>query len=145
MRIHNAITKPPITCRIDMHIDAVARLMAEYGGDSVLIVDKSGRLAGVVTERQVRIAELMRPSGDTPIIDILDSQIFSCRAEDRIESAIALMRDLHVGRMAVTDADGRPLGVLSLADLAWAIERGRTSGRSPQPWVKRRVAPSAIV
>jgi len=120
MRIKDVMTHPPVTCRTDMHMDAVVRLMSEFDCGMVVLVDRAGRLAGVITDRDVCLAMLKygQTLADTRISDVVENQVFSCGADDRLESAIGLMRDLLIRRMPVTDDAGIPIGVLSIDDVA---------------------------
>ena len=46
--------------------------------------------------------------------------VHSCRAEDGIEQAARIMREHRVRRLPVVDPDGKPVGMVSLDDLAHA-------------------------
>jgi len=127
MRIKDVMTHPPVTCRTDMTLDAVVRLMSEFDCGTVPVVDKEGRLAGVMTDRDVCLAVLTRKQtlDAIPVGDVMAKTVFSCRAEDLVESAERLMREQHIRRVPITDADHRPVGVLSIDDLARMADQAK--------------------
>jgi CBS domain-containing protein len=90
----------------------------------VLVTDE-GRLAGVVTDRDiaVQIVADQRPSG-TAVAEIYSRAAITCSSSDDVERAVALMREHAVRRLPVVD-EGRLVGVVSLGDLA--IDRDQRS------------------
>jgi CBS domain-containing protein len=130
MRIREAMSQPAVTCREDMKLDAVVRLMAEFDCGLVPVVNLEGRLSGVVTDRDICLGALNRKLtlDAIPVGEVMARQVFSCRGEELIESAERLMRDQHIHRVPVIDADRRPIGVLSIDDLARVADRARHSG-----------------
>jgi CBS domain-containing protein len=48
-------------------------------------------------------------------------EVYSCHADEAIEAAEELMADKHIRRLPVVDAEDRPVGVLSLNDLARSV------------------------
>jgi CBS domain-containing protein len=129
MRIKDVMSHPVVTCRTDMTLDAVVRLMSEYDCGVVPVVDDEGRLAGILTDRDICLAALRRaqPLQQIPVKDVMAPQVFSCRAEDLIESAERLMRDQHIRRVPVTDGAGHPVGVLAVDDLARMAAQAKKS------------------
>ncbi len=57
----------------------------------------------------------------------MSKQLFSCHSADPVTEAERLMREKQVRRLPVVDAEKRPVGILTLNDLA--REAGRVSGR----------------
>jgi CBS domain-containing protein len=55
----------------------------------------------------------------------------TCRPTDAIEDAEKIMREAQIRRLPVVDADGRLVGLISLADLAREAARERTT-KSPE-------------
>jgi CBS domain-containing protein len=83
-------------------------------------------LAGIIAEDDVCRAMLEFGTGlrQLSVKDIMSPQVFSCSPDDAAGVAQEIMRDLHLGRLPVTDKLGRPVGVL------WMDALG-LSGRSP--------------
>jgi len=123
MRIHDIMSCPAVTCPIDAALDAAARLMWEFDCGLVLGVGDDGRLAGVVTDRDICLAAYMhrKPLHLIPVARTMAKPVISVRGDDDVRAAEHLMRDNHIRRLPVIDDEGRPVGVVSVDDLVtWA-------------------------
>ncbi len=120
MHVRDVMSHPAITCPVDSALDAAARLMWEYDCGVVLVVSDDGRLGGIVTDRDICLAAYMhhKPLHLIPLAKAMVKPVISVHEEDGAESAEQLMRENRIRRLAVVDAAGRPVGVLSLDDLA---------------------------
>ena len=54
------------------------------------------------------------------IADSMHPPVYTCRADDDIEIAAVIMREHRVRRLPVVDAANKPIGMISLDDLAHA-------------------------
>jgi CBS domain-containing protein len=110
---------PPITVRIDASLyDAVSTLQSEHIG-CVLIVDEAGKLAGIFTERDLLEKAALRSLDFRAerVADYMTADPETLHPEDRIAWALNLM---HIGgyrHVPLTDAEGRPVGVVSIKDI----------------------------
>jgi CBS domain-containing protein len=84
------------------------------------VVDQEGRVAGMVTDRDICMAAYTqgRPIHAVPVEKVMAQHVFSCGANDSIEDAEAIMHQFHVHRLPVVDSEQHVVGVLSLDDLA---------------------------
>ena len=130
MRISELMSKPVITCPGSGTLDDAARLMWEFDCGIVPIVDDDGRLVGVVTDRDICMAAYTqgRLLRDIPVTVAMASRVLAVHAEDVVESAELLMHDNQVRRVPVIDSDGRPIGIVSMNDLARLALRSKRSG-----------------
>jgi len=115
-RVRDLMTRVFITCGTSAGIDAVLRSMAEYDCDTLVVVDDTGRLAGIITEDEVcrSMIEFGTRLQELSVTDIMSHEAFSCSPDDGVELAHELMTNLHLGQLPVTDKLGRPVGVLSM-------------------------------
>jgi len=110
---------PPITVRSDATLQAVVgTLQSEHIG-CVLVVDESGKLAGIFTERDLLTKVALRSLdwNEERVCDYMTADPETLRPEDRIAWALKLM---HVGgyrHVPLTDETGRPVGVISVKDI----------------------------
>jgi CBS-domain-containing membrane protein len=86
----------------------------------VPVVDGDGRVAGMITDRDVCMAAYTqgRTLGRIPVSDVMATQVHGVRETDSLEVVETLMRRERVRRVPVLDGDGRLKGILSLNDLA---------------------------
>jgi CBS domain-containing protein len=129
MHIKELMTHPAVTCSTGDHLDVPARLMWEYDCGLVPVVNDEGRLAGVVTDRDICMAAYTQgqPLHAIPVTTAMASKVLAGHADDAIEDAERLMRDAQIRRLPIVDEAGRPEGVLSLNDIARATARTRKS------------------
>ncbi len=95
------------------------RLMAEKNIGALLVVD-SGKLAGVVSERDYARKVILhgKSSQDTPVREIMTGRanVHCVRLGSTVEECMALMTDKFVRHVPVMEGD-QLLGVLSIGDL----------------------------
>ena len=120
MRIKDIMSKPVVTCPADANLDAAARLMWEFDCGIIPIVEHEGRLAGVVTDRDIAICAYTQglPLAMIPVTTAMANQVLACHEDDTIESAERLMQQSQIRRVPVLDSGGQPIGILSMNDLA---------------------------
>ncbi len=109
-----------------------ARLMKEENIGFVPICNDAGEPVGAATDRDLVIRVLAEGrSADDKIDAFVSREVVSCRLGDDIEAAERLMRDRHLSRVMICDAQGRLRGVISLADIA-DVETEETVGATLQ-------------
>jgi CBS domain-containing protein len=99
-------------------VEATQRMARADIGD-VLVVDASGALHGIVTDRDIAI-RVVAEGQDPRKIRVGDvmSPVVSVGSSATVEQAMAVMRQHDVRRIPVVDTTGRPIGVISLGDLS---------------------------
>jgi len=114
------MTPDPAFCADDVSVAEVARQMADQNIGAVPVCNADGRLAGVITDRDlaVHIVAEGRDPGSTNIAELLDNtEVVTIGADDSAEEAIRTMKDHAVRRLPVIDGT-RLVGMVSQADIA---------------------------
>ncbi len=122
--IGNLVSRMPVTVTADRSVCDAAEIMRREGVGSLLVVDSEGRLAGILTERDlayrvvasrcscdVRVGEVMTPR----------ERLVTVEPGTSIAEAARIMIDVGVRHLPVVTREGRLVGVVSLRDLARAI------------------------
>ena len=118
-----------------------ARLMRDHAIGFLPVVDRGGRLIGVVTDRDLVIRQLAenRPP-NTPVNDLMTrSGLLTCHAEEELRAVEARMAKAEKSRAVVIDRDGRCVGVVSMSDIA-QVEKPEEVGRVLHDVTKREAA-----
>jgi CBS-domain-containing membrane protein len=104
--------------------------MWEFDCGIVPIVNDEGRLAGVVTDRDICMAAYTqgRALADIPVTTAMARQVVAVHRDDSVEEVETLLADNQVRRLPVLDSDGRPVGLVSMNDLARLAARAKKSG-----------------
>ena len=105
----------------DQSVWEVARLMREENVGIVPVTDTSGRLLGVVTDRDLVMrttAEDRLPS-KVRVADVMSADDLEVvTADDSVHQVIFLMGKNQVRRIPVVARDNRLLGIIAMADIA---------------------------
>jgi CBS domain-containing protein len=130
MRIKEYMSKPVITCPDSGTLDHAARLMWEFDCGIIPVVDAEGRLTGVVTDRDICMAAYTqgRLLRDIPVTVAMATRVVAVHGDEIVETAELLMHDNQVRRVPVIDNDRRPIGIVSVNDLARLAARSKRSG-----------------
>jgi CBS domain-containing protein len=119
------MTIAPATVAPDDAARDAARVMRDQDVGAVLVLEGE-ELRGVVTDRDIAVrlvAEGRDPAG-TPVREIATSDPTAVASDRPVEDAVRLMRGRALRRLPVTE-HGRPVGIVSLGDLA--VERDSDS------------------
>lgn len=108
--------------RPDDTVYAALQLMAEKNIGAVMVIDASGRLVGVLSERDYarKVVLLGQTSRDTRAAEIMTDKVVCIAPDKRVEEAMALMTGSRIRHLPVTE-EGRLLGVVSIGDVGRAI------------------------
>jgi CBS domain-containing protein len=126
MKVKNVMVRTPLYCRPETNLGAAAELMWNGNCGFLPIVADNGKVAGVITDRDICIAlgTRNRPSGEVTVGEVTSWKVFSCTPEDDIHAALQTMKESRVRRLPVLAQDGALVGVLSIDDVALHAEPG---------------------
>jgi CBS domain-containing protein len=127
MRVQEVMARDPKTCRANDTLVAAARILWDHDCGCVPVVDDQGKPVGIVTDRDACMAAYTRGRrlDEIAVHGAMAKTLFTCRADDGLAQAIALMQQKQVRRLPVVDERGRLCGVLSVTDALRAAVAGR--------------------
>lgn len=127
-KMRDIMSPAPICMAPGESVFAAAKAMKQYGIGTVLVLT-DGKLSGLVTDRDITVRVLAenRDPLTTRIGDICSSELAVLGPDDDLEQASRLVRERAVRRIPVL-ADGIPVGVVSIGDLA--LDEDATSAMS---------------
>lgn len=102
----------------DRTVVEAAKLMANRDVGAIVVIDEEGRLAGILSERDITrrvITKGMDPK-KTTIADIMTANPDTVRPDDSALEALEIMRVRHYRHLPVVD-DGKVVGMVSVRDL----------------------------
>jgi CBS domain-containing protein len=118
MKIAKAMTKDVKMVSPSQTIQEAARAMAELDFGSLPVADND-RLVGMITDRDIAVRAVARGHGpDTPIRDVMSSEVKYCFDDDDLEEVAENMGDIKVRRLPVLNQEKRLVGIVSLGDIA---------------------------
>jgi CBS domain-containing protein len=107
------------TARADTTLMAVAGRLAEKRIGAVVVTDRAGAIAGIVSERDI-VHALAREGSDCldwPVSEIMTREVLTCSADDTIDEIMSRMTARRCRHLPVV-VDGRKLaGIISIGDV----------------------------
>ncbi len=115
------------SCAPDANLATAAGLLWEHDCGILPVVDEGHHLLGVLTDRDIcmALATQNRVASTLLIREVMTTPVHCVRLEDTAAHALKVMRQHHVRRLPVIDADGVLEGILSLNDLVLAAGESR--------------------
>jgi acetoin utilization protein AcuB len=121
------MSKHPITVTADVHIDEALKVMRDNKVRRLPVVDKDGRLVGIVSEMDLLYAS---PSPATSLSvyeihylmaritlqDVMTKEVISIEEDTALEEAARIMVDNKIGGLPVV-RDGKLVGIITETDL----------------------------
>ncbi len=122
--VEQLMSKDVRSCRAEDSLAVAARLMWEHDCGCAPIVDQDGALVGMVTDRDICMAAYTqsRAISEIPISAVMARALYTVSRLDTLPTAEAIMQERQIRRLPVVDARGRLVGILSLNDLARAVD-----------------------
>jgi CBS domain-containing protein len=120
MLVKQIMSQPVATCSPDATLNQAAQLMWDYDCGVLPIVDGEGRAIAMLTDRDVCMAAYTqgKPLSEIQVRAAISKDLFSCGPDDTLTDAERILQERQIRRVPVLDADRRPVGLLSLNDLA---------------------------
>ena len=117
-QVKDVMTQNPTSCNPSATVVDAAKVMASEDVGSVPVV-KDGRLAGVVTDRDivVRVLAEGRDPNSTTVGEIASSDLETVSPDDDLNTALRKMASSKVRRLPVVDGD-ELVGIVAQADVA---------------------------
>jgi CBS domain-containing protein len=124
--IRDVMTTNPVTLAATATVIEAAQKMKERDIGDVIVMKDDKQMCGIVTDRDIVVRAIAtgRELGKMKLDEVCSRDVTTVAPTDDIEKAIQLMRDKGVRRLPVVE-NGRPIGIISLGDLA--VERDRRS------------------
>ena len=123
--LRDIMTQRPVTVQATDTVVAAARSMRDGNIGDVVVVDND-QIQGILTDRDIVVRALAegRDPARTTVGEICSRELTTLSPDDAIGDAEKMMRDRAIRRLPVVEG-GRPVGIVSLGDLA--VERNPES------------------
>ena len=110
MKVADLMTRDVRACTIHDSLNAAARIMWEHDCGCAPVVDAHGKLAGIVTDRDICMAAYTQgvPLEAIPVERVMSARVISCSRGDDLETAHRLMRTHEIHRIPVVDSKRAP-------------------------------------
>jgi CBS domain-containing protein len=132
MRVEDIMTPSPETCRPDDNVATAVALLWEADCGVLPVLDHGGRVAGIVTDRDICIALGTRDvrASDLRVAAVMRPAVHTCAPAEDVLAVLARMAEHRVRRIPVVDSANRLVGIVSLNDLVLAAGSGPRAVRA---------------
>ena len=116
--IRDVMTSDPKTVDFEAPITEAAQLMRDNDTGAILVTEND-ELKGIVTDRDIVVNALAEGNSDAKVEDVASTDTTTIKPDAALTDAIQKMREADVRRLPVVEDDGgKPVGIVSLGDLA---------------------------
>jgi CBS domain-containing protein len=98
------------------HIEQCATRMETFNIGSVVLVNDSGEIIGILTKTDITKVFAKVYGGQYQVKDYMTKKLVTCRKTDSLRFAINMMNRNNISRLVVTDNKGSPVGIISTND-----------------------------
>ena len=118
MRVSDIMSRQVATALPGPTVAAAVEALWHRDCGALPVVDPTGKLVGIVTDRDMCIAlgTRRRLASELTVGEVMSRSVRTCRASESVPSALATMRTAKVRRLPVVDVSGKVEGMLSLVD-----------------------------
>lgn len=119
MRVEDVMTRDVSFCNPGTSAAAAAEMMWTQDCGVLPVLEDSGRVVGMVTDRDLFIAlgTTNRSASDLPVGAMMHREPALCAPGDDVRNAMKTMAEQRVHRLPVVDESGELKGILSLNDV----------------------------
>lgn len=107
------IVENPISAGIAHTVGHVKKLVDETGSGGILILDDDGKLAGIITTRDL----LFERNDHKPVIDLMTKHVFTASPDISLKEAERLLHEHRIEKLPLVHADGHVAGLVTLKDI----------------------------
>jgi CBS domain-containing protein len=120
MKVKDIMTRDPKSCGPRDTLASVVHSMWDRDCGMLPVVDKTDRVIGVITDRDVALAVWRKDRSPSDIrVDQLPlARLYCCAPTDDIDDALRIMRQAQVRRLPIIDEEEKLVGIISMDDLA---------------------------
>ncbi|HID61404.1 MAG TPA: CBS domain-containing protein, partial [Anaerolineae bacterium] len=127
MLVRDRMSRHPITITADVHIDEALKVMRDNKVRRLPVVDRDGRLVGIVSEMDLLYAspspatslsvyEIHYLMARITVQDVMTREVISIQEDTPLEEAARIMVDNKIGGLPVV-RDGKLVGIITETDL----------------------------
>lgn len=122
MKVKDVMTADSIkSSTLETKLYAAAKIMKDTNRGALPVVDKDNKVIGIVTDRDVCLALATGKDKTISELSVKDAipkiHVYTIHADDTVTKALQEMRKNKVGRLPVTDKDGKLKGLVSINNI----------------------------
>jgi CBS domain-containing protein len=119
MKVKDIMTRNVVYVDAAAAVEQAGRLMQQHDIGSLPVCDPGGRVAGIVTDRDIVVRGIAqgRDPRSTPVRDVMTPEVTTVTPEMDMDDVTGMMSSSRIRRLPVVDGD-RLVGIVALGDVA---------------------------
>jgi len=118
-RAENVMIFDPITISLDATVAEAMNLMSEYKIGGIPVVDKSGILKGIVTNRDLRFEN----NRAKKITEVMTTDLITTNHQTNLEAAARILQKHKIEKLPMIDESGKLIGLITYKDITKTKDR----------------------
>jgi CBS domain-containing protein len=116
--VRDIMSRPPITAKENETVAGVSKLMGKHDIGCVIIIDKLGNPAGIITERDIvqRVAARNVLPSELKVGQTMSKPVATISPRASVNEAAKIMNHKKIRRLAVID-EGKLVGIVTMKDI----------------------------
>lgn len=125
MYVSKIMTQPVFSCSLEDSLERVAGKMWNHDLGCLPVVDREGKVVGMITDRDICMAAYTQgvALSNISVSSAMSQSVYFCTPDESIQEAEEKMASHRVRRLPVLNEDRKLIGLLALSDLAQEAER----------------------
>ena len=117
-KVRDVMTAEPVSITGATSLAEASRIMRDRDIGALIVLEKED-VAGLITDRDIVVRAIAdsRMPDETPVSDVVSDQLVTISPEDDLDRVLRTIREHALRRVPVLEG-GRPVGIVSLGDLA---------------------------
>lgn len=117
IRAKDIMIEHPITCFKNISLLRCMEKMRSSKVDSLMVVDKSNYLLGIVTAKQIQ----NRVDRNVPVEEVMNTKFITVTPDDTIINILELVKDKQLSQIPVVDNNGALKGIITKSSLVTTL------------------------
>lgn len=120
IKLSMIMSSPVLTVKKEDSVREAAKIMYNNRIGSVVVVDDDGKIAGILTERDlIYLIALGKKELFTeyPVWQIMTENPITGKPNESITEALLKMKEAKIRHLPVVDEENRPIGMVSIRDI----------------------------
>lgn len=118
-RAENVMIFDPVTISLDATVADAINLMSEYRIGGIPVIDSSGILKGIVTNRDLRFEN----NKSRKITEVMTTNLITTNHQTNLESAARILQKHKIEKLPMVDEDGKLIGLITYKDITKTKDR----------------------
>jgi CBS domain-containing protein len=128
MLVRDLMTRDVSSCSPENSLAELAKMMLNHRCGALPIVDGSGRVTGIITDRDICIALGTKNLKASEVLtrEVSSRGCVGCSSDNDVRDALRTMATEEVSRLPVIDEAGHLVGILSIDDIIFRAGGGHS-------------------